>query len=156
MITEPVTLVEEWAYQRVAADAATAALIPADGGGIRMWPELAPPTEQSTHLTHDLGSPADVAQAMSGPTQWRLLWDVTAWIKGWDRQPLRPILAAALTALVGPKLAGVTERFTAGDGSVWDLTCRYIGPVPAPGDYGATGVWRRVVTRFEILLAPAP
>lgn len=150
---DPVTLVEEFVYATLSADATIDAAIGVDN----IWPAFSPAHVNDTHLTQDFAGPdggiaaVPIGQAIALLS---LRWDVTAWTPGMDRQVLRPVMKAVQAALTGPGIKGKRFVFTSGDGSAWSMACRYQGPVLVPADVGPTGIWQRVSSRFLIEMQP--
>lgn len=148
---EPVTVVEEFVNQLLSADATITTAI----GANNIWPAFSPVDVAGTHVTQDFAGPdggiaaIPMGQAIALLT---LRWDVTAWTPGMDRQVLRPAMKAVQAALTGPSIIGKRFNFTSGDGSLWAIACRYMGPVLVPADVGPTGIWQRVSGRFSIEL----
>lgn len=156
MNLDVVTVAEGVVYQTLKAAPAVAVALPRDGGEVRVYPEVAPAGVEETHVAHDIGGAGDVAAPMGGePVKWTLPWDVTAWIDGQARQALGPVVTAVLVALCGDGLRGRRlPPYDDGDGGRWAVAIRYVGPIPAPGDFQASGVWRRVAHRISIELSP--
>lgn len=151
---EPVTVVEEWVFQTLSADAT----IDAEVGADNIWPAFSPPDAGLLHLSHDFAGPEGGIPAVPmgrGIAQIGLRWDVTAWTPGMDRQVLRPVMKAVQAALTGPSIAGRRFRFASYDGSAWGVECTYLGPVVVPADVGPSGIWQRVAARFLVTLRPA-
>ena len=149
---EPVSIVEECVYSVLAADATIDAAIGADN----IWPAFSPPDAGTPHLVQDFAGPElGIAAIPMGQAvaQMGLRWDVTAWNPGMSRQVLRPIMKAVQAALTGPSIRGKHHAFVSAlDGSAWDITCSYLGPVVAPIDVAPSGVWQRVSGRFLVQL----
>lgn len=159
MSIDVITVAESFVYQTLRADPTVLGALPAGGGEVRVYPEVAPGDVTGDHIAHDLAGGGDVPAPMGAPLMWALPWDLTAWTRGVSRQALGPVVSAALEALCGPGLdSGAVHRppYDDGQGGRWRITARYVSPVPAPGDYQASGVWRRVTHRVRIELSPHP
>jgi hypothetical protein len=148
---EPVTVVEEFVAQTLLADPAVAAAM----GSGNIWPAQSPPDITDRHLVHDFAGPDGGEPAVPLGQAIALLslrWDITAWIPGMDRQPLRDAMRAVQAALTGPNRTGQWFRFTSVDGSVWDLACSYRGPILVRPEIGPQGLWQRLSGRYRIQL----
>lgn len=157
MIADVVTVAEAFVYEALKADPAVLAALGDGDGEVRVYPEIAPGDVDGDHIAHDLAGVGDVPQPSGAPLFWTLPWDLTAWTRGASRQHLGPPLSSALRALCGGDLGGKKHRpFDDGDGGRWRVSVRYVGPIPAPGDYQSDGVWRRVAHRVRIELSPYP
>src|SRR5262245_53293998 len=124
-------------------------------GADNVWPGQSPPDITDKHLTHDFAGPDGGIAAVplgQGTAQLTLRWDVTGWIPGMDRQPLRVAMMAVQVALTGAERLGKQHRFVASDGSGWHITCRDGGPVRATPEIGPIGLWQRVSSRYVIEL----
>lgn len=157
MSADAVSAAESFVYAALKASPAILAALPRGNGEVRVYPEVAPVGVEDTHIAHDLAGGGDVARPMGAPTMWTLPWDITAWINRSSRQPLGPLMADALAALCGDDLGGRKHPpHDDGDGGRWRVSASYVGPVPAPGDYQSSGVWRRVTHRVVLELSPYP
>lgn len=148
---EPVTVVEEFVAQTLLADPVVAAQM----GAGNIWPAQSPPDITDRHLVHDFAGPDGGTAAVPLGQAIALLslrWDITAWIPGMDRQPLRLVMSAVQAALTGPQRVGCRFRFTSVDGSLWDLACRYGGPLAVRAEIAPQGLWQRVASRYVIEL----
>ena len=117
---QPVTVVEEFVYATLAADAELDTLLGADN----IWPGFAPAEVTGTHVTHDFAGPDGARRATplgQGVALLELDWDVTAWTPGADRQALDPITCRVQAVLAGSDGAGCRFAFTRSDGSQWAI-----------------------------------
>lgn len=146
---EPVTIVEEFVYATLSADATIDSLVGADN----IWPSFSPSGVNALHLTQDfagpeLGNPAvPMGQAIALLS---LDWDITAWTPGRSRQALRAVMKRVQELLTGPSIVGKRFSFVSSDTTAWAIACRYRGPVVVPPEVNPT--WQRVSSRFRIEL----
>lgn len=148
---EPVTLMYEFVYRQLAADATIDALIGADN----IWPRMSPPDVTGPHITHRFYGPEGGIPARplgQGQAVIGLEWRVSAWAPGFDEQVLRAPMIAAHAALGGSDDRGKRVTFVSGDGSTWAITGWYLGPIVTADDISPAGIWQEVSSlfRFEV------
>lgn len=148
---EPVTVMYEYVYRQLADDATIDSLIGADN----IWPRLSPPDVQGIHLTHRFYGPEGGIPARpmgQGQALLGVEWRVSAWNAGFDEQVLRAPMIAAHAALAGGDDRGKRARFVSYDGSVWDISGWYLGPIVTADDVSPAGVWQEVSSLFRFEL----
>ena len=150
---DPVLIVEEFIFQTLKDDPTIDSLVGPDN----IWPAFSPVDVAEMHLTHDFAGPdggrPSVPQGQ-GLGMIELDWDITAWVEGEDRQILRPVMKAVMSRLTGAEIRGRMFQFESDDGSYWDVSVRYSGPVVVPADIGPGMTWQRVSARYAVTLRP--
>lgn len=138
-----------YAYATLAADATVLGLIPAGGGAIRMYPDVAPSGATSPFLTYGIGDGARIATPMGRPPAMvTVAFDITAWKQHLAKEPLDDLVIAVQAALCGPDLRGRKQPF---EGRT--VTVYYGGPVPVRADASDAGEWTRSATRYFVEIA---
>jgi len=150
-VIEPVTLAEEFVYDLLSGSPQVKAQ--AKGG---IHPSYAPTTVASPFIVHDIAGGDQVSPVgASAPSLFTVLWDVTAWTKGQGRIQARPLMTAALGALLGEEMAGLGQvPWQANDGTQAYMQAVYVGPIapPAVPPGMGEGPWTRIAHRFRIEL----
>lgn len=138
-----------FAYATLAADATVLGLIPAGGGAIRMYPDIAPTGATSPFLTYGIGDGARIATPLGRPPALlTVAFDIMAWKQYLAKQPLDSLVIAVQAALCGPSLRGRQQVFEGRS-----VTAYYGGPIPVRAEASDAGKWTRSATRYYIEIA---
>lgn len=149
-LVDVVSVLEEFFFERM--DAANVC-------GGRIFPVIAPSGTPTPFVTHDIkfGSSQGPVKGTGHPETFDMEWEITTWIDGFDRQPLRAEWRTIFAALLGeaddpgkPRRPNIT--FTSDeDGSEWDITLLYGEPRTPPAvDSSDEGQWIRIQHSFIV------